>query len=611
MFPLSSYRSLSTLACILFLALGVLAPFQLVSPASAHYAGPSSTLQAYGSAVLDLSIDAGYSCIKYPPQTPPHAFIICEMNDQLYDYYFWAVYDPTFSENDNGGILFDNNHNGVVEQCQVVEDALYYVIRNNNLVGRDAHYCFQSPMPQLPPAFADASLDVIGLCQYDSTPLPLLQLQGPAYICEVRKPMNIGDIEDYALSPGSTVGWCSFHFDNGANSMFEYPVDCYSRARGQVQGGGDAGNYGHVVKLTNQQTTTTTQTISTSTTQSLPTDCSCAIDLSTGSINFTAKSAGSQENPAFSPFDWWQRMPNGTLVKPWVVNNAGPWASAPAGSMWLSPYIDSANYPASDAPADTNFTYSIIFTAPSPGVIYLRAASDDPSWFYLDGVYLGVNVLGYALYPQPQPSWWVIPVTQSGIHNLTAVVFNQPGGTPTGLLVDARFCARGEGVSTVTSTAATTVTATTTIGTTSTITSPVTTTVTSTILSTSTVTTTQTTTQQTVSTTTTISTLTTISATTETTMVTITATSTSIVIDPLLEIKLDIALPLLGAILALLTLMYLKCCKKKMHGGKGQGSPKEGDDDSRGSRGEEDSGQKSRKHGEIEELVIKTKSTPP
>ncbi|MCS6784864.1 MAG: hypothetical protein RMI43_06585 [Candidatus Caldarchaeum sp.] len=178
------------------------------------------------------------------------------------------------------------------------------------------------------------------------------------------------------------------------------------------------------------------------TTTRAPERCMCMMDLSTGSIDFTAKPAGSRENPVTTPLDWVVRLPDRTLDRPWVVNPVpGAWHSGPpvgSRAMWINPYRPENNLPPSTAPANTNFTYSIVFTAPSPGRIYLRGGSDDPGWIYLNGVYTGVNIPGYALWPS-QPGWWVITVS-AGINNLTAVVTNIPGNSPTGLLVEAFYC---------------------------------------------------------------------------------------------------------------------------------------------------------------------------
>jgi len=193
-----------------------------------------------------------------------------------------------------------------------------------------------------------------------------------------------------------------------------------------------------------------------STVPNVPERCPCMIDLSTGSVNFSTKPAGSRENPVATPFDWLVRLPNGTLSRPWVVNPyPAAWHSGPPvgiRAMWINPYRPVDNLAPNTDVAE--FVYSIVFTVPSPGRIYLRGGSDDPGRVFLDGVFTGINIPGYALWPSNQPSWWVLPVS-SGVHNLTIVVNNSVANSPTGLLIEAIYCSNEVMATTVTVTTTT------------------------------------------------------------------------------------------------------------------------------------------------------------
>ncbi|MCS7094665.1 MAG: hypothetical protein NZ988_02485 [Thaumarchaeota archaeon] len=193
------------------------------------------------------------------------------------------------------------------------------------------------------------------------------------------------------------------------------------------------------------------------TTTRAPETCACMMDLSTGSLNFVAKPAGSRENPVSTPLDWSVRLPDGTVERPWVVNPVpGAWHSGPpvgSRAMWINPYRPVNNQPGL-APENTNFTYSVVFVAPSAGRVYMRGGSDDPGWVYLNGVYTGINIPGFALWPS-QPGWWVFPVS-SGINNVTVVVRNGPALSPTGLLIEAFYCSDEAPPATVTATVTTT-----------------------------------------------------------------------------------------------------------------------------------------------------------
>ncbi|MCS6788228.1 MAG: hypothetical protein NZ733_02930, partial [Aigarchaeota archaeon] len=95
------------------------------------------------------------------------------------------------------------------------------------------------------------------------------------------------------------------------------------------------------------------------TTTRAPETCACMMDLSTGSLNFAAKPAGSREHPVSTPLDWFVRLPDGTSERPWVVNPVpGAWHSGPpvgSRAMWINPYRPVNNQPG-PAPGNTNFT---------------------------------------------------------------------------------------------------------------------------------------------------------------------------------------------------------------------------------------------------------------
>ncbi|MCS7137541.1 MAG: hypothetical protein NZ941_04130, partial [Candidatus Caldarchaeum sp.] len=187
-------------------------------------------------------------------------------NDGSNDYYYFEINDLTQNGNDRFYLLFDNAHDGAVAACGPgipVEDAIGYVEPPPRPLPSpliDVHYCGQ-PTTDQPPAGIDGSQHITSALSF--TP-------GVGYRFEFSHPLNSGDPQDYALSIGSTVGWCIYwrDADKPAPNIVEYPPDCYS----VYATGGGASLYGHVVKVGEQPppgTTVTTTRTTTVTTTSL------------------------------------------------------------------------------------------------------------------------------------------------------------------------------------------------------------------------------------------------------------------------------------------------------------------------------------------------------
>lgn len=259
----------------------------LPSQVEGHY---PVTLLAFGTATIDGVISPGEygasGCVSPPgyggTQTytqgatttytvtkPFLTLTFCEMNDQQNDYYAFQISDLTPEPTDAFYLFFDNNHDGLVEQCTVgKEDAIGVYQTSVGFSYGDFHYC--APM--------GVNVEPWNVLIHDFQPGGQLNVVGAAvwsptgYTFEIGHPLNSGDGNlDYALSttgPNNFVGWCLTYKDgsdpSGPSAFLDFPVDCYTIARGPA---GDASKYGDIRKLpAGEPTTTTTKTTTTNAT---------------------------------------------------------------------------------------------------------------------------------------------------------------------------------------------------------------------------------------------------------------------------------------------------------------------------------------------------------
>ncbi|MEM4306082.1 MAG: hypothetical protein QXD61_08925 [Candidatus Caldarchaeum sp.] len=262
-------RQLRAVSSLLFSILVVL---MLVLGFSSSYslqpAQVPPTLGSFGTATVDGVLSPGEygSCIG--PVTLPlggtqYTIIFCETNDATNDYYYFEINDLTeLPGGDRFYLLFDNNNDDVIPACGAglpVEDAIGFIMPPPSPLPSpliDMNYC-GLPSTGQPPAGPDpvGSQHINGMWSF--TP-------GVGYRFEFSHPLNSGDSEDYALSIGSTVGWCIYYRDGDKPppNIVDYPRECYYRYAAT----GKADLYGHVIKLREERTTGTTVTTTITTT---------------------------------------------------------------------------------------------------------------------------------------------------------------------------------------------------------------------------------------------------------------------------------------------------------------------------------------------------------
>ena len=222
----------------------------LLVPVSSHK--PGYSLGSFGTAIVDGMMSPGEygSCIG-PMQVSAnpsgtYTVMFCETNDPVSNYYYVEVSDTATSGGDQLAIYFDNNHDGVVASCSqpTPEDEI--------IVGgpppgsfSDFNYCY------------DAANGAVGSTPDTASPSggPITGTQngfgvrktgglGSAY--EISHPLNSGDIFDYSLYLGSTVGWCLTYNDHDAGKSFDLPTSCHSSgaSHGSATGFGDIAIFG-------------------------------------------------------------------------------------------------------------------------------------------------------------------------------------------------------------------------------------------------------------------------------------------------------------------------------------------------------------------------------
>jgi hypothetical protein len=232
------------IALLLILSLGFVSP--RIPIASAH---SGDVLSAFGTATVDGVISPGEygSCIG-PVTQSGLTFMICETNDNVNDYYAIQISDLTGpNQDDLAVIFFDNAHDGSIipgansyPPCvNGVEDMLGLngTAAAPNLV--DQNYCSNSgwQFDTLPPSVGGTNNAIEAIT---FTP-------GAGYVYEVSHPLDSGDLNDYALTTGSTVGWCFIYFagPDYSSPQVQYPAGCLGS--GAVPS--TATGFGDVVKL--------------------------------------------------------------------------------------------------------------------------------------------------------------------------------------------------------------------------------------------------------------------------------------------------------------------------------------------------------------------------
>jgi hypothetical protein len=207
----------------------------LVPSAFAH---SGDVLQGYGTANVDVKLSSGEygsSCVGPIQRTvggKGYTFSVCEVNDATNTYWGISI-DDAFSY-DAPALWFDNGHDGKIApgvgptQCAAfpdpVEDAMSFSLVSTGVYA-DSYYC---KADNIQFGFSDTGqMDGKGAC---SPVGPALDTE----FCEFSKPLNSGDPDDFALTPGQKLGWC-FTYDDTANPAnplgiggeLQYPPRCW------------------------------------------------------------------------------------------------------------------------------------------------------------------------------------------------------------------------------------------------------------------------------------------------------------------------------------------------------------------------------------------------
>ncbi len=364
-----------------------------VPSAEAHNAGVP-TISAYGTPSINGVMSPGEWASCYGPNTytgngvytdvvagvttiytvtnePVVTLTFCEQNDQINDYYAFQINGIPSNPADTMYLLFDNLHTGTVpSNCgpYISDDALGFVPTGGPQQSFvDMSYCgLPSPHSYSPPPVTldtshGTTQDGTGVISYSAT---------NGYVFEMSHPMNSHDPYDYALSPGSTVGWCVYFSDANSHLVFDYPLDC-----SLVYGGtGSASKYGDIKKLPNPKTTTTT------------TNCT---DLSTGTNgDYVADAPGTLDstwkvdNPSGNPVSAYSVSPYVSLGGIWVGGsgntNSDPNHYVGNRANWIT--TDQASgYPSTPAPVliPGTYRYTRTFTVSTSSVLTVHAFAAD------------------------------------------------------------------------------------------------------------------------------------------------------------------------------------------------------------------------------------------
>lgn len=200
-----------------------------------HVRGNSgNVLSSFGTAKADGVISPGEygSCIG-PITQGAYTFTICETNDGTNDYYALQMSgdtNPTTpSTPDLFELYFDNTHDGTLTTCaNGVEDKIEISYGAGVIAFYDMWYCTTS-------SDDDGSINGAGAISEASTP----------FVFEMSHPLSSGDVNDYSLTVGSTVGWCMGYIDDGVGQVVQYPSGCINDWEINAL----QGSFGSVVKV--------------------------------------------------------------------------------------------------------------------------------------------------------------------------------------------------------------------------------------------------------------------------------------------------------------------------------------------------------------------------
>ena len=210
------------------------------------WAGSGVTLGRYATSTVDGRLSSGEygsSCVgpvRQPSGSKSYRFTICEQNDGKNVYFAISINDPLSLGFDAPMLWFDNNNDGHVAagdpnggcpaQPAPVEDAMSWSIEQSG-VYEDSYSCFTSSGPN-----AGWSLGFDAVTNIDGQGSCVPNPANTAQTCEFSKPLRSGDLDDFSLVPGDTIGWCFTYNDrsNPTNALgtavptdVQYPVGCW------------------------------------------------------------------------------------------------------------------------------------------------------------------------------------------------------------------------------------------------------------------------------------------------------------------------------------------------------------------------------------------------
>jgi hypothetical protein len=202
---------------------------------------PADILEAFGTASVDGVVSPGEygSCIG-PVTQGAYVFTFCETNDNVNDHYAFSINDLTGPNLDDlVAIFFDSTNSGTIPACGTGLDDLL-LLNGTTAYPQfvDANYC----------ATSGWNLDVFSGGTNDVT-RAVTFTPGVGYTYEVSHPLNSGDSNDYALTTGSTVGWCLIYFagPDYSSTQVQYPSGCISSSHTFIPS--TAAGFGEVVKV--------------------------------------------------------------------------------------------------------------------------------------------------------------------------------------------------------------------------------------------------------------------------------------------------------------------------------------------------------------------------
>jgi len=170
----------------------------------AHY---GEQLSGYGTAQIDGLRSVGEWDDAYVIPVfggKSEADMLLVMNDETNLYIALSVIDNALGPRDQFGIRFDNSHNGIFD---VNDDSMALAQLG---YPNDGHFNGTNWTE-------DSRIDVEGAAQNDGT----------RNFMELSKPLNSGDVNDFDLSIGDTIGFCITYVANGiTNDSLQYGPSC-------------------------------------------------------------------------------------------------------------------------------------------------------------------------------------------------------------------------------------------------------------------------------------------------------------------------------------------------------------------------------------------------